>query len=100
APRPAAASLWEQCFEAIQRAGEQWHYEIPSRNAAGSMWESVRRRNDRFWGPGYRLVTPLLVFDQFEELFTHDRAMAPCADVIAGFFRDLSDAISGCPPGW
>ena len=65
AASPTPSSLWDQCFEAIQRAAEQWHYEIPSRNTAGSIWEYVRRRNDRFWGPGDRLVTPLLVFDQF-----------------------------------
>lgn len=94
------SSLTEQCFEAIRAAGEQWNYEVPAESASATIWEYVRRRDSRFWGPGDRLATPLLVLDQFEELFTFDRHKGLSTDAIASFFRDLSDAVSGCPPDW
>jgi WD40 repeat protein len=93
-------SLTEQCFEAIRQAGELWNYEVPEPAPSASMWEYMRRRHHRFWGPGDRLVTPLLVFDQFEELFTRDRAPAYSSEALNHFFRDLSGAVSGGPPAW
>jgi WD40 repeat protein len=94
------ATLSEQVFEAVREAAERWHYELPSRPASGSIWEFVRRRTERFWGPGDRLVTPLLVFDQFEELFTRDRGSGPSESALTAFFQDLSDAMTGSPPQW
>ena len=95
-----ASVLREQCFEAIRQAAARWRYEVPAQSASGTLWEYVRRRNDRFWGPGDRLVTPLLVFDQFEELFTRDHGQGFGPEAIDAFFRDVSDALVGCPPEW
>src|SRR5690606_28624866 len=64
-----------------------------------SLWRYARRREHRFWGPGGRLVTPLLVFDQFEEIFAKTRSEAAWKEIEA-FFRDLADTISGAPPEW
>lgn len=96
----AAMTLAEQCFEAIRLTAAQWSYEAPSDARSGTMWEYVRRRSERFWGPGDRLVTPLLVFDQFEELFTHERDKPAPDAALEAFFRDISEAVTGSPPDW
>src|SRR5439155_7379818 len=43
-----ASVLREQCFEAIRQAAARWRYEVPAQSASGTLWEYVRRRNDRF----------------------------------------------------
>ena len=97
---PEPASLVGQCFDQMRLAADCWKFEIPEPAPSGTMWEYVRRRDHQFWGPGDRLVTPLLVFDQFEELFTPDRARELTAETIDAFFHDISQAVSGCPPQW
>lgn len=85
--------LVQQCFDAIEEAAERWGYEIPTRGKSGTLWEYARRRDHRFWNNADRLATPLLVFDQFEEIFSSGRVV-PWQDVTA-FFADLSSAITG-----
>ena len=40
----------------------------PSKNE--TLWEYFHRRDVDFWGPRNRLLTPVIVLDQFEEVFT------------------------------
>ena len=93
-------SLVEQCWHQMRIAADCWGYELPPPAPSGTMWEYVRRSAHQFWGPNDRLVTPLLVFDQFEELFTPDRARELPAESITAFFRDITDSVSGAPPAW
>ena len=86
-------SLTEQCLDAIEEAAARWKYETPQRGRAGTLWEYARRRDQRFWSSTDRLVTPLLVFDQFEEIF--NRGPIGASKEIAAFFADLSDTITG-----
>ncbi len=88
-------SLHQQCFSAINEAAARWGYEPPS--AADTLWEYVRRREHRFWNANDKLVTPLLVFDQFEEIFAVDRS-GEVGQQIERFFTDLSGALTGCAP--
>src|SRR5262245_36783783 len=95
-----APPLAEQCFEEIRRAASVWRYEVPSDAPSRTVWEYVRRHDERFWSPDDRLATPILVFDQFEELFTHGRDKVTSGDMLDRFFADLSQALTGSPPAW
>jgi WD40 repeat protein len=96
----AAPPLAEQCFEEIRRAAGLWRFEVPSDAPSRTIWEYVRRHDERFWSPDDRLATPILVFDQFEELFTHGRDKVASVEVLDRFFLDLSQALTGSPPAW
>ena len=94
----ARAALWQQCFEAIRLAADLWQYDIPSEVASGSPWEYFRRRKERFWGPGDTLATPVIVFDQFEEVFRREGPDTISQGALDGFLRDLSEIVSGAVP--
>jgi WD40 repeat protein len=96
----SAPPLAEQCFDAIRQAGGRWGYEVPADAPSKTIWEYVRRHNERFWSPADRMVTPILVFDQFEELFTQGQDKAAPAGLLDRFFTDLSQALTGSPPAW
>ena len=61
------------------------HGELPQDE---TLWESLHRSGQEFWTRQNRLVRPLFVFDQFEELFTLGAAVP--ADV-AAFREALAD---------
>src|SRR5262245_26073857 len=53
-----------------------------------TLWEYLHRNNQEFWTAKNRLVRPLFVFDQFEEVFTLGRAIP---EAIERYREDLSD---------
>ena len=53
-----------------------------------TLWEYLHRANLEFWTKDNRLVRPVFVFDQFEELFTLG---APLPAYVDGFREDLAD---------
>ncbi|MGE3511125.1 MAG: hypothetical protein AB7N65_19810 [Vicinamibacterales bacterium] len=95
------ADLTVQVFEAVERAARERRVEVPPRPPSGTLWEYFRRRDPAcaFWGPDDQLVLPLLVFDQFEQLFTRDQDAMPQA-VVDEFLTDLGDLVHGRIPGW
>ena len=60
----------------------------PAPLAGETLWEYLHRNGQECWTPQNRLVRPVLVFDQFEELFTLGRAL-PAA--VEAFREDLAD---------
>ncbi|HTB62632.1 MAG TPA: AAA family ATPase, partial [Opitutales bacterium] len=44
--------------------------DAPLPNAQETLWEYFHRKDVDFWGPRNRLLTPVIVLDQFEEIFT------------------------------
>jgi hypothetical protein len=64
--------------------------------AAGeTLWEYLHRTGQEFWTRLNRLVRPVFVFDQFEELFTLGRAVP---GEIAAFRSDLADLVENRIP--
>lgn len=56
----------QRLSEEIDAAG----LEAPARDASESLWHWLHRRDFELWSADNRLWTPVLVFDQFEELFS------------------------------
>ncbi|PAW65930.1 MAG: hypothetical protein B9S34_09360 [Opitutia bacterium Tous-C1TDCM] len=90
----------EQIKQAVLRASEAaGHWTKPGAAAAGeSLWEFLHHRDDVLKDAAGRTLVPLLIFDQFEEIFTlaqgddHGRRRA------AQFIEDLADLVENRAP--
>jgi hypothetical protein len=90
----------EQIKQAVLRASEAaGHWTKPGAAAAGeSLWEFLHHRDDVLKDAAGRTLVPLLIFDQFEEIFTlaqgddHGRSRA------AQFIEDLADLVENRAP--
>lgn len=72
--------------------------EAPGAAPGETPWEYFHRRDADFWSARNRLLTPVLVFDQFEELFTLGRHSAQVARRCRAFLEALADLVEGRPP--
>jgi WD40 repeat protein len=83
APQPV-----QQVKNAIAARREEG-IDLPSFREEESLWEYFHRAGNEFFGS--RLLTPLLVFDQFEEVFTS-------GSPIEALLEELADLSAGSPP--
>ena len=79
----AAAGHWTQAGSAI--AGE-------------SLWEFMHHRGDLLRDADGRTLMPLLIFDQFEEIFTLAQADDAGRQRAKTFIADLADLVENRPP--
>ncbi|HYN20592.1 MAG TPA: hypothetical protein VE078_06505, partial [Thermoanaerobaculia bacterium] len=91
-------TLSDQVRQAIAREAEAAGIEVPASSAAETLWESLHRQGAELWSPRNRIVTPLLVFDQFEEVFTLGRGNASRAEEAEAFLTELADLCEGSVP--
>ncbi len=74
---------------------------VPSSDRAEAfltLWEFFHRADAQFWSERQRLLTPVLVFDQFEEIFTLGQENEARRERSAAFLRELSDLVYNRPP--
>jgi hypothetical protein len=86
--RPGTAPFIEQVRLALFETLRAEEIEHPAPRDGETLWEYLHRTGQEFWTRHNRLVRPVFVFDQFEELFTLGRLVP--ADV-AAFQEDLAD---------
>lgn len=79
----AAAGAWTQAGVAVE--GE-------------SLWEFLHHRGDLLHDAQGRTVLPLLIFDQFEEVFTLAQADDAGRERARQFLADLADLVENRPP--
>ena len=79
----AAAGVWTQPGAAVQ--GE-------------SLWEFLHHRGDLLRDASQHTLTPLLIFDQFEEIFTLGQADDAGKLRARQFLDDLADLVENRPP--
>ena len=91
----AAYSLLEQIAEKLRQAMDNVGAEGPARNSGEGLWEYLHRRNLEIWSKDNFLLTPLLVLDQFEELFSQSGSIT---DRIAQAFDDLAALVENRMP--
>jgi tetratricopeptide (TPR) repeat protein len=95
APAPS-----EQIKQAIFRATEEqgtWT-QAGTAVAGESLWEFLHHRDDVLKDASGRTLTPLLIFDQFEEIFTLGQADDVGRQRAAQFLEDLADLVENRPP--
>jgi tetratricopeptide (TPR) repeat protein len=90
----------EQIKQAIFRATEssgQWTR--PGTAIPGeSLWEFLHHRDDTLRDASGKAITPLLIFDQFEEIFTLGQDDDFGRKRAAQFIEDLADLVENRPP--
>ncbi len=91
---PAERELIDQVRDAILAAAADAKVEALAFSPGETLWESFHRAGANFWSAGNRIVVPLLVFDQFEEIFTLGRK-DPGRQA---FLAELADLVEGRPP--
>jgi formylglycine-generating enzyme required for sulfatase activity len=95
---PEKPDLTGQVKNAIVREAERSRVEAPTPQPKETLWEYFHRADAEFWSERHRIVVPLLVFDQFEEVFTlgaRDRARAQATNA---FLIELADLVEARPP--
>ncbi|MBU6510111.1 MAG: hypothetical protein KGQ73_08015 [Gammaproteobacteria bacterium] len=90
----------EQIKQAIFRAtAEAGHWTRPGSSIEGeSLWEFLHHRGDLLRDAQGRTLTPLLIFDQFEEVFTLGQADDAGKRRASQFLEDLADLIENRAP--
>ena len=96
----SAAAPSEQIKQAIYRATEQsGQWTKPGVSIAGeSLWEFLHHRDDVLRDGNGRALTPLLIFDQFEEIFTLAQSDDFGRKRAAEFVDDLANLVENRPP--
>jgi hypothetical protein len=88
----------EQIVKELVRAFEQVHAEAPTPLQNQNLWQYFHGRSLEFWSARNRPVTPVLVLDQFEELFTFGRRDDATRAGSATFVTDLAALIENRVP--
>jgi WD40 repeat protein len=89
------AGLSAQVRQILERQAAEAGIEMPPERPGETLWELFHRREEHFWNHENRIVAPLLIFDQFEEIFTHG---AQRRDEVRAFIRELGDLVEGRIP--
>jgi tetratricopeptide (TPR) repeat protein len=90
--------LSEQVRATIKKAVELGECEAPPLPSDRSLWECLHTKDADFWNRKNVLVTPVFVFDQFEEIFTLGTRTDEHRARSDAFLKDLSDLIENRPP--
>ncbi len=91
---PLAQQIKQALVLELDRAGVS----APRPAADETLWEYFHRRDVDFWGPRNRLLTPVIVLDQFEEVFTLGQRSERTAARVAEFASELESVIEHRPP--
>jgi len=94
----AELDLTNQVNEALLREAAKAGIETPPAQADDTLWRYLHRVNADFWDARNRPVVPLLVFDQFEEIFTLGQADGVRRKAVENFLDQLADLAEGRPP--
>lgn len=88
----AAEGPMEQIARRLAEEVARYGAECPPRKPGESLWEYLHRDEVEIWSGDNYLLTPVFVFDQFEELFSHclgdDERRRSLVDELTDFFEN------------
>ena len=93
-----AAPFREQILAHVTRASAAMGFDPAPTDSTRTLWEHFHRRGAGYWTADNRPVSPVLVFDQFEEVFTLGHETPERAARTEQFLDELADLIEGRPP--
>ena len=95
APEPAE-QIKQTILQTARHAG-QWT-QVGVASAGESLWEFLHHRDDVLLDEAGKPLIPLLIFDQFEEIFTLAQTDEAGRARAARFIEDLADLVENRPP--
>lgn len=97
---PQASAGFGSAAELVERCRAQANAQLiqPPAGEARTLWEYFHRRDHYFWSRRYRLQTPVLILDQFEEIFTLGQRDAETRERTRELLRQLADLVYNRPP--
>ncbi len=99
--KDSSSSPTQQIFDAIlnQAKNPDQPVEAPHPLPGESVWEYLHRSDADFWSRDNLLLTPLLVFDQFEDVFLALRGQpSELTKRVEDFLIELADLVAGRVP--
>jgi WD40 repeat protein len=93
-----APPLREQVVRGLRAECEVNRVQASRADADESLWSFFHRRDAEFWSACNRPVTPVIVLDQFEEIFTLSQESEAARSRAAAFLAELGDLIENRPP--
>ena len=84
-----AASARAQLVAAILKEAERIGLEPVTVDESLSIWAWLRRGETEFWTADHRLLRPVIVFDQFEEIFTRGTSSAASRAISSQLMNEL-----------
>ncbi len=94
----AAAALAEQVKAALTTEFAAEKADAPGFSADETLWEYFHRKDVDVWSAKNRLLTPVLAFDQFEEIFTLGRTDEARRERSRTFLAELACLVENRPP--
>ncbi len=97
---PFAPPATEQIKSAVRRASDgigTWS-QSDTAHEGESLWEFFHHRDNVLNAPDGRVLTPLLIFDQFEEIFTLAQTDDAGRARAQAFLRELADLVENRAP--
>jgi formylglycine-generating enzyme required for sulfatase activity len=95
---PDKPDLLAQVKTAVTREAKRANVEAPTPGPKETLWEFFHRKHADFWNERHRIVIPLLVFDQFEEIFTLGARDRSHSQATNAFITELADLVEARPP--
>ena len=93
---PPSEQIKQAIFKATEQSG-QWT-RVGVANAGESLWEFLHHRDDVLRDAQGKTLTPLLIFDQFEEIFTLAQSDDAGRRRATEFIEDLANLVENRPP--
>jgi WD40 repeat protein len=93
-----APALRAQVLRELRLASEAHRTQAAQAAGEESLWSFFHRRDAEFWSERNRPVTPVVVCDQFEEIFTLGQETAASRARSAAFLAELGDLVENRPP--
>jgi tetratricopeptide (TPR) repeat protein len=90
--------LIRQVKHAVETQCREASVEAPTPGDLESLWEYFHHRDQSFWDSRNRLLTPVLIFDQFEEIFTLGSPRGALSPAAQELMRQVADLAEGDPP--
>ncbi|MGA7783445.1 MAG: hypothetical protein WB997_02265, partial [Candidatus Acidiferrales bacterium] len=94
----SAPPLADQIKIAFSSELERANIKGPLPSPGDTLWEYFHRNDVDFWGPRNRLITPVIVLDQFEEVFTLGQRTEETSRRVADFSAELEALLEHRPP--
>jgi len=93
-----APELREQIFRELQSSCAAGRVQATQPARDESLWSFFHRREVEFWSDRNRPVTPVIVLDQFEEIFALGQETEEARARSSAFLAELGDLVENRPP--